>query len=174
MILVLSCSLNPESNSRLAAAEARRILELEGHAVSALDLRDAPLPLCDGGAAYSHPNVARARDLIVAASAIVVATPIYNYSGNAALKNLIELTGRAWQDKAVGFLCAAGGASSYMSIMGVATCLMLDFRCVIVPRFVYATGDAFADGRIIDAEVAARVAELARFTARLGTTLRAA
>ncbi len=43
-----------------------------------------------------------------------------------------------------------------------------------MPRFVYATGDAFADGRIIDAEVAARVAELARFTARLGTTLRAA
>jgi len=26
MILVLSCSLNPESNSRLAAEEARRVL----------------------------------------------------------------------------------------------------------------------------------------------------
>jgi FMN reductase len=174
MILVLSCSLNPESNSRLAAEEARRVLELDGREVSYLDLRDAPLPLCDGGDSYSHPHVARVRDLVARAQAIVVATPIYNYSGNAALKNAIELTGRAWQDKAVGFLCAAGGASSYMSIMGLATCLMLDFRCVIVPRFVYATGDAFADGRIVDAEVGARIAELARFTARLGAMLKPA
>jgi FMN reductase len=58
--------------------------------------------------------------------------------------------------------------------MGLATCLMLDFRCVIVPRFVYATGDAFAEGRIVDAEIAARVAELARFAAKLGAMLKAA
>lgn len=174
MILVLSCSLNGESNSRLAAEEARRILELDGLETAYLDLRDVPLPLCDGGESYAHPNVARVRDLVARANAVVVATPIYNYSGNAALKNAIELTGRAWQDKAVGFICAAGGSSSYMSIMGLATCLMLDFRCVIVPRFVYATGDAFAEGRIVDAEIAARVAELARFAAKLGAMLKAA
>ena len=75
---------------------------------------------------------------------IVVATPIYNYDASAAAKNLVELTGRAWQNKVVGFLCAAGGDGSYMSIMALANSLMLDFRCVIVPRFVYATGGAFA------------------------------
>ncbi len=56
---------------------------------------------------------------------------------------MIELAGSAWEDKIVGFLCAAGGMSSYMSVMAYANSLMLDFRCVIIPRFVYATGDIF-------------------------------
>jgi len=51
---------------------------------------------------------------------------------------------------------------------------MLDFRSVIVPRFVYATGEAFVDGRIVDPDVERRVAELARLAARLGGFLKAA
>lgn len=167
MILILSASLSPDSNSRLLAQEAARVLTAGGAAAQVVDLRDHPLPFCDGDAAYGHPNVARVRALIAAADAVIVATPIYNYDVNAALKNLIELTGRAWENKPVGFLCAAGGDASYMSILGLANSLMLDFRCLIVPRFVYATGDDFASGRITGPEVVRRVAELARATARL-------
>jgi NAD(P)H-dependent FMN reductase len=167
MILIVSASLSPDSNSRLLAREALRILEGDGATTTFLDLREYPLPLCDGGAAYGHPNVAVVRDLIARADAIIVATPIYNYDGNAALKNLIELTGRAWENKVVAFLCAAGGTASYMSVMSFANSLMLDFRCLIVPRFVYATGEAFNDGQISDADQLRRIAELARATARL-------
>jgi FMN reductase len=38
-------------------------------------------------------------------------------------------------NKVVGFLCAAGGKSSYMSVMRLANSLMLDFRCLIIPHF---------------------------------------
>ena len=65
-------------------------------------------------------------------------------------KNMIELTGSAWEDKIVGFLCAAGGHTSYMSVMSYANSLMLDFRCVIIPRFAFATSDAFDGERITD------------------------
>ncbi len=174
MILIISSSLSSDSNSRILAREAQRIFEQDGHAVTLLDLRDHPLPLCDGGPAYGHPNVARVGELLRAASAIVIATPIYNYDATAAVKNLIELTGDAWEDKVVGFLCAAGGMSSYMSIMSLANSLMLDFRSLIVPRFVYATGEAFSGDRIVDARVTQRVAELARAVARLGVKLQAA
>jgi NAD(P)H-dependent FMN reductase len=174
MLLVISASLSPDSNSRLLAQEAVRVLQADGQAVQFLDLREHALPWCDGDAAYRDPVIGPVRALIAGADAIIVATPIYNYDGNAALKNLIELTGRAWENKAVGFLCAAGGQRSYMSIMGLANSLMLDFRNVIVPRFVYATGDAFADGRLVDPEQIRRVAELARMTARLGSALKAA
>ena len=167
MILIVSASLSSDSNSRLLAQEAARVLAADGIASTLLDLREHPLPLCDGGAAYGHPNVAKVRGLVGQASAIIVATPIYNYDGNAALKNLIELTGRAWENKVVGFICAAGGTASYMSIMALANSLMLDFRCLIVPRFVYATGEAFTDGQITDADQLGRIAELARATARL-------
>src|SRR5450432_751927 len=159
MVLIISSSLRSESYSRILAHEARRVLEQDGRAVTLLDLRDHPLPLCDGGESGSHPGAARIRGLLGKARAVLIATPIYNYDANAVIKNLIELTGSGWQDKAVGFLCAAGGMSSYMSIMSLANCLMLDFRSVIVPRFVYVTDEAFADGRIADTDVTQRVAE---------------
>jgi NAD(P)H-dependent FMN reductase len=174
MILIISASLRSDSNSRILAQEAKRLLELDGHEATLVDLRDHPLPLCDGGPAYGHPSVALIGGLLAEASAVLVATPIYNYGANAAVKNLIELTGDGWENKPVGFLCAAGGMSSYMSILSLANCLMLDFRSIIVPRFVYATSEAFAGGSIVDAEVAGRVAELARETARLGRLMKAA
>jgi NAD(P)H-dependent FMN reductase len=170
-LLVLSASLNPESNSRLLAREAHRAFATAGQAAAFLDLRDLALPPCDGGAAYKHEHTAKARAHIAGAHGILVATPIYNYDANAALKNLVELTGKAWENKVVGFACCAGGQSSYMSIMGLANSLMLDFRCTIVPRFVYATEADFSGETIANAEVVRRTqdlaAALARYTAAL-------
>lgn len=174
MIVIVSSSLNSESNSRILAREAQQVLASEGVAVSLVDLRDFPLPFCDGTTSYAHPNVGRIGEILRAADTILIATPIYNYDATAAIKNLIELTGDAWENKAVGFLCAAAGMSSYMSIMSFANSLMLDFRSVVVPRFVYATGKAFAHDQIVDPEIRDRVAELARFAARLGRQLAAA
>ncbi|HVU25179.1 MAG TPA: NAD(P)H-dependent oxidoreductase, partial [Opitutus sp.] len=135
-ILLVSSSLNPDSKSLVLAREAERVLAAAGHQPTLLDLSALPLPLCDAGPAFDHENVLHADRLVHAADGIIVATPIYNYDANAAVKNLVELTGDAWENKVVGFLCAAGGQSSYMSILAFANSLMLDFRCVIVPRFV--------------------------------------
>ena len=173
-LLILSASLNSDSNSRLLAREAERVLRADGAEVTFLDLRDLPLPLCDGDQTYSDPNVARARHLVAAADGILVATPIYNYDANAAAKNFVELTGDAWENKVVAFLCSAGGHGSFMSIMALANSLMLDFRCVIVPRFVYTTGAAFAGDKITDTKVAARTAECARATAKLAAAVKSA
>jgi NAD(P)H-dependent FMN reductase len=159
-ILILSCSLNPESNSRLLARAVLAECEQQGISATFADLRDYPLPLCDGAAAYGDPNVARIGEMISAASGIVLATPIYNYNVNAAAKNVIELTGRQWEDKTVAFLCAAGAQSSYMSVMGLANNLMFDFRCVIVPRFVYATDRDFDGQGISDAKVQERIGRM--------------
>ncbi len=157
--LIVSCSLNPESNSRKMARAAFDLLNEKGGA-EWLDLRDFELPICDGGAAYSHANVEIVAQKIRDAKCIVMAVPIYNFDVNAAAKNLIELTGRAWTEKVVGFLCAAGGKSSYMSVMGVANSLMLDFRSLIIPRFVYADGSSFDNESVSDALVKTRIEEL--------------
>ena len=106
------------------------------------------------------------------AAGILVAAPVYNFDMNAALKNLVELTGSAWEGKVVGFLNAAGGDTSYMSVMSMASSLMLDFRCVIVPRFVYATGSAFRDGVVSDRKVAGRIDELAKELVRFAKRFR--
>ena len=81
---------------------------------------------------------------------------------NAVAKNLVELTGRNWADTVVGFLCSAGGKGSYMAPMGLANSLMLDFHCLILPRFVYAEEEAVVEGSIQDEEILRRIDELCR------------
>lgn len=165
--LILGTSLRAGSLSQIMAAELAEIWQGMGLSTERLDLREWPLPLCDAEAAYGHPNVAPLTAKIEAARVIVLAVPIYNYDANAAAKNVIELTGSAWEDKIAGFLCAAGGDASYMSIMAMANSLMLDFRCVVLPRFVYATGDSFAGGKISNADIARRIRELAESAVKL-------
>ncbi|NNJ26143.1 hypothetical protein LzC2_22230 [Planctomycetes bacterium LzC2] len=107
---------------------------------------------------------------------MLLAAPVYNFDVNAAAKNLVELAGRSWEGKTIGLLMSAGGQGSYMSGMGLANSLMLDFRCHIVPRFVYATGDAFSpiseeEWQITDEEVRRRVEELVDETVRVSRAL---
>lgn len=154
-ILIISCSLNPESNSRKMARAVNDMLKTKAK-VELVDLQDVELPFCDGGSAYGHANVVAMTQKIQDADCIIVATPIYNYNVTGALKNLVELTGSAWSEKVVGFLCAAGGRSSYMSVLGLANSLMLDFRSIILPRFVYAEGSDFS-GETIQTEIQGRL-----------------
>lgn len=164
--LVISTSLNPESKSRVMARQAYKLWQEKG-SVEFVDLKDYSLPMCDGDACYSDPNVIALNEKIKQAPAILLAVPIYNFSTGASAKNLIELTGSAWEDKIVGFLCAAGGKSSYMSVLGLANSLMLDFRCLINPRFVYGDHSSFGDDDTIEEEVGKRIRELVTSTIRI-------
>jgi NAD(P)H-dependent FMN reductase len=172
MILVISSSLHPNSRSRiLARACIERLGEL-GEPAKLFDLAETTLPACDGATAYGDPNALALGHLIEAADGILIASPVYNYDVSSALKNAVELTGRAWTGKVVGMMLAAGGAGSYMSAMGLANSLMLDFRCLIVPRFIYATGDFFEGDRLADDVIQGRIEVLVEETLRLASALR--
>jgi NAD(P)H-dependent FMN reductase len=169
--LIISTSGNSDSNSRIMGQVAFARLQKQTVDCDWIDISTLDLPLCDADKCYLN---AAARDLkkaIEAADGMIIAAPVYNYDVSAAAKNMIELTGDAWEDKIVGFLCAAGGINSYMSVMAYANSLMLDFRTVIIPRFVYATGDAFEGDRLVDREVERRIQQVAddliRFTKAL-------
>lgn len=64
-------------------------------------------------------------------------------------------------EKSVGFLCAAGGDRSYMSPIAFANSLKLDFRRLIIPRFVYCTKADFDDDGMLGASLHERVDALA-------------
>ena len=170
--LVVSTSGNPDSNSRKMAKLAHKSLEKMQAASEFLDISTLDLPLCDADKCYTQPAAQQLAKQIEAADGILVATPVYNYDVSAAAKNMVELTGSAWEEKVAGFLCAAGGDSSYMSVMAFANSLMLDFRTVIIPRFVYATGDDFESDKVSNAKVAKRVEQLAEELVRFTEALR--
>lgn len=171
-VLVVSCSLNPASRSHALALAAGEALGAIGAPHELLDLREWDLPICDGKACYDHPSIGPVTEKVDVAAAILIASPVYNYDLNAAVKNFVELTGRAWGEKPVGFLCAAGGHRSYMSPIGLANSLMFDFRCHIVPRYVYATKDDFTARHEPGPELAVRVRQVAQAAVDLAAALR--
>jgi NAD(P)H-dependent FMN reductase len=170
--LVISTSGNSESNSRIMGRVALDQLQKKGVNCEWIDINALELPLCDADKCYLNPAAQQLQKTIDEADGIIIAAPVYNYDVSAAAKNMIELTGSAWEDKVVGFLCAAGGMSSYMSVMAYANSLMLDFRTVIIPRFVYATGQSFEGDQLVDNKLAERVRQVADELIRFTTALR--
>jgi len=157
MHLIVSCSLNKNSKSKILANYASTLYNQE---IKFLDLQTMDLPFCDGDSCYDNPKVKELSQLVKESKSIIIASPIYMYDLNAAAKNFMELTGRAWTKKVVGFICAAGGKGSYMSVTSYMNSLMLDFRCIVVPRFVYTDGSGFDENYNIKSNIKERIEEL--------------
>ena len=130
--------------------------------VEFFDLQENPLPMCDGDECYDLPEVLEFREKVENAEGIIMAIPVYNFNVSSGAKNIVELGGRMLYDKTFGFICAAGAKSSYMSVMSLANSLMIDFRCYIIPKFVYATKHDFEDGKITNSDIKERIEELGK------------
>ena len=139
--------------------------------VEFFDLQDNPLPMCDGDECYDLPEVLDFREKVKNAEGIIMAIPVYNFNVSSGAKNIVELGGRMLYDKTFGFICAAGAKSSYMSVMSLANSLMIDFRCYIIPKFVYATKHDFEDGKITNSDIKERIEELGKELVRVSNAL---
>ena len=135
------------------------------------DLQDNPLPMCDGDECYDLPEVLTFREKVENADGIIMAIPVYNFNVSSGAKNIVELGGRMLYDKTFGFICAAGAKSSYMSVTSLANSLMIDFRCYIIPKFVYATKHDFENEKITNKEIEERIKELGKELIRVSKAL---
>lgn len=178
-VLVVSCSLDPLSQSRFLAFDAARRLEDSGACVELVDLQEMMLPAFDNAQAHDHAGVVRLKHAIVRADAVVIAAPVYNWSLGSATKNMVEITGAtgengrkaAWFDKFVTFLCAGGLPHSYTAYTGLASSMTLDFKCIVNPYMVYATDRDATDGVFSDA-VARRMQKTVEVALELAAALR--
>ncbi len=167
MIIVISTSLAPNSRSLTLAQSLVNDLQQPERTRSLVDLAREALPFCDGVQCYQDPHVQEMAERMKEANGIIICSPVYNYDLNAAAKNFVELTGKGWENKVVGFACTAGGKTSYMAPLSFANSLMLDFRCLIVPRFVYATNDDYDSDRQPDENLRGRLRMLATEVSKL-------
>lgn len=156
-VAIIATSLNPASKSQLLAARLADSLAERGVSVETIDLRTLDLPLAGSPGCWDHPALPELQAVLGRASHIVFAVPIYCYGVSSATKNVIDLLGRSFTDKVIGFMCAAGGQGSYMAVMGFANSLMLDFRSVIVPRFVYAAKTDWNEAGELSAAIEGRL-----------------
>ena len=74
--LVVSCSLNPESRSRLLALSIKENFESKEETVQFLDLAEKQIPFCDGDQVYSEPITDELAECISSADGIILCVPI--------------------------------------------------------------------------------------------------
>lgn len=160
-ILIVATSLDPDSRSQLLARialEEARTLNLNAEL---LDLRELELPMAGSAGSWDDKRVKALKKRVHGFRRFVFCVPIYNYDINAAAKNFLELIGaKSLEGAVVGFICAAGGRASYMSVMGFANALMLDFRVWVVPRFVYVVDSDWNGAALEKTDHLGRIREL--------------
>ncbi|TLM79693.1 NADPH-dependent FMN reductase [Microbulbifer harenosus] len=95
-LLALAGSLRQDSWNRQLATAAAQMARDAGAEVVEVNLRDYPLPLFDEDieAAGVPEPVSRLKDLFASADGLLIASPEYNGSVTAALKNLIDWVSR--------------------------------------------------------------------------------
>lgn len=163
-VLIVSTALRAGSKTRVIADALCAACEAASAPATVLDLAATPLPLCDGATCYQDAGVTAATAQVRAARAVVLCFPVYNHQANAAAKNFVEVTNGGWDGKVVGLVANGGTDRSYLAPLSMANSLMVDHRCLVVPRFVFVTPTNFeVDGRLgVSGEIAMRLTELAR------------
>ena len=157
-ILVVSASLAEESRSKQLSQHA--VDHLKGRSIQVRHESLQAYTILPYGMDGSE-GLDELRAAFDEADGIIFSFPVYNYNMNASLKAAIEHFGFSLRDKVIGLIMSAAGQASYMTGQVVASGLSLDFRSWVVPRFVYATREAFDDNGVSDPEVAGRIDDLA-------------
>lgn len=156
-VTIIGTSLNEDSKSQRLGQKFESYLKSQSISCERIDLRNLALPFAGSSESWSSPEAANLKEAVNRSSHVVFVVPIYCYDVNAAAKNVIELVGKAFTKKVVSFICSAGGTYSYMSVMGLANQLMLDFRSVIVPRFLYVDDSGWLVGGTLNPEIEDRM-----------------
>ena len=156
-VTIIGTSLNDESKSQRLGQKFEAHLISQGVSCERIDLRELALPFAGSSESWNSLESEKLKESVDRSSHVVFVVPIYCYDVNAAAKNVIELIGKAFTKKIISFICSAGGNSSYMSVMGLANHLMLDFRSVIVPRFLYVDDSGWLEGVTLKPEIEDRI-----------------
>lgn len=99
-ILAFAGSLRKESYNKKMVKVAAEGARVAGAEVTYIDLADYPLPLFDEdleAAEGLHPNARKLKDLFLAHHGLLIASPEYNSSVTAVLKNVIDWVSRPVQ-----------------------------------------------------------------------------
>ncbi len=150
---------------RLAAAVAFAAEAATGDAdVDILNLAEVPVEICDGRPLEAYGAATRqAVARIAAASAVLIAAPVYRASFPGVLKNLLDITPvEALQNKPVGIVAMGGSPHHYLAVDTQLRAVLAWFGAFVMPTAVYLTGGDFKDGRLASQSARDDLAALTR------------
>lgn len=153
-VVGIAGSLRPGSYSQQALKVAIDRVAALGAEVEILDLRSLNLPFCDGSDDYpDYPGVAKLKQTVSEADAIVLATPEYHGSVSGVLKNALDLMGfEEFTGKVTGVISVLGGQSNNNSLNDLRVILRW-IHAWTIPEQI-AVGQAWKafseDGKLLD------------------------
>lgn len=142
-ILAFAGSLRKESYNKKLVKIAAEGARLAGAEVTFIDLKDFPLPVFDQdleSAEGLHANARKLKDLMLSHQAFLIASPEYNSSLSAALKNAIDWASRGekmlecFNGKTAGIMSASPGALGGLRGLTHLRDILENIGVTVVPR----------------------------------------
>lgn len=180
-ILVFGGSTRAGAYSRLLAFAASEGARKTGAEITQIDLRDFPMPLFDEDLEANEGlplHVKRLKELFLSHQGLLIATPEYNGSYPAVLKNAIDWVSRpapgekplaCFQGKVAGVLSSSPGALGGIRAIGILRALLSHLKVLVVPeQFALVHADQAFDesGRLKDERSRAMAEEVAAAVVR--------
>lgn len=157
-IVIVQGSLNPESKTAIVVKETEKVLKARNIDFETLDLRSLELQFCDGRSLSDYnEDMQRAYRILESADGFIFGMPVYCWSMSGVVKNLIDITASALENKVAGILCNAGGNRSFMSSADLINVLYYESGVMTVHPIVYTSYDDFSDGQLIAEKPLAKI-----------------
>jgi NAD(P)H-dependent FMN reductase len=192
-ILAFAGSLRRGSYNKSLAALAAKLAREAGAEASVLDLRDLPLPVYDEDVEKQGlpPNARALKDLMLAHQGFLIASPEYNSSVSAALKNAIDWASRpatgpdgnpepplaCFQGKVAGIMSASPGVLGGLRGLVTLRSILGNIGVIVLPEQVAVTkaNEGFDPdtGLLRDAKQQATLEKLVRKTVDVSRRLSA-
>ncbi len=153
-ITLIQGSLNPNSKTSIILDEVINILKDKKINYELIDLRKLELQFCDGRDLEKYnEDLQKAYKIMEKSSGYIVGMPVYCYSVSGVLKNFLDITCGAMENKVSGIACNAGGIMSYLASSDLMKILSYEVHVLTVQPTVYAYGNDFKDGKIVNEKV---------------------
>jgi FMN reductase len=157
-IVGIGGSLRGDSCSYIALKCVESLLGRMNYGMEIIDLRKTRLPFCNGDLREqwpAYPGVAKLRNAVSRAHAIVLVTPEYHGGVSGVLKNALDLIDcKHLEGKVVGAISVLGGPANSNALNDLER-VMRWCHARVIPRQI-AVGNAktvFVDGQIASAEL---------------------
>ena len=149
-ILIIQGSLNPKSKTAIVTREAEKILDgFDGIEFQTLDLRSFNMEFCDGRKLQEYnSDTQKAYEIVDKAGGLIIGMPVYCYSVSGPLKNFIDITSSAMEEKAAGIICTAGSSMSYLASADLAKILAYESHVLSIQPVVCSSYQDFNDSRL--------------------------
>jgi len=157
-IVIVQGSLSKDSKTAIVVAETERVLKSRNIDFETLDLRSLELQFCDGRSlADYNADMQKAYRILESADAFIFGMPVYCWSMSGVVKNLIDITAGALENKVAGILCNAGGNRSFMSSADLINVLYYESGVMTVHPIVYTSYEDFKNGKLVNEKPLAKI-----------------